>query len=60
MEVISVPETPLVAFNVANLACFVLEIWLPHQRAVPEDPHGALPSDDVLRLHFFCIGGVGD
>lgn len=31
MKVISVPETPLVAFNVANLASFVLKIWLPHQ-----------------------------
>lgn len=31
MKVISVPEAPLVAFNVANLASFVLKIWLPHQ-----------------------------
>lgn len=31
MEVVSVPETSLVAFNVANLASLELEVGLPHQ-----------------------------
>lgn len=51
MEVVSVPEASLVAFNVANQAPLELEVRLPHQRAVPKDPQAALPRDDVLRLH---------
>ena len=51
VEVVSVPETPLVALDEANRAPLVLEVRLPHQRAVPEDPQAALPRDDVLRLH---------
>lgn len=51
MEVVSVPETSLVAFNVADPASLELEVGLPHQWAVPEDPQAALPRQDVLRLH---------
>lgn len=51
MEVVSMPETPLVAFNVTDLAPLVLEVRLPYQRPVPEDPQAALPCDDVLRFH---------
>ncbi len=52
MEVVSVPETSLVALNVTDLAPLVLEVRLPHQRPVPEDPQAGLPGDDILRLHF--------
>lgn len=31
MEVVSVPETSLVALHVANLASLVFEVGLPHQ-----------------------------
>lgn len=52
VEVVSVPEPSLVAFDVTDLAPLVLEVRLPHQRAVAEDPQAALPGDYVLRLHF--------
>lgn len=51
VEVISMPEPPLVALDVAHSAPLVLEVRLPHQRTVPEDPQAALPVHDVLRLH---------
>ena len=53
VEVVTVPETSLVASNVAHLAPLVLEVRLPHQRPVPEDPQAGLRGDDILRLHFF-------
>lgn len=52
VEVVSVPEASLVALNVTDFAPLVLEVRLPHQRAVPEDPQAALPGHYVLRLHF--------
>jgi len=55
VEVVSVPEASLVASDGADVAPPVLEVRLPHQRPVAEDPQAAgLPGDDVLRLHFGC------
>lgn len=51
VEVVSVPKTPLVAVHVADHAPPVLEVGLPYQGAVAEDPQAGLPRHDVLRLH---------
>jgi len=59
VEVISVPEAPLVALNVADLAPLELEVGLPHQRAVAEDPEAGLAGHDVLRLHVGRVDSFG-
>lgn len=38
MEIVPVPETSFVARDVSDLAFLVLEVWLPDQRAISEDP----------------------
>lgn len=51
VEGVSVPEEPFVAADEAYVAPLVLEVRLPYQRPVAEDPQAALSSQDVLRLH---------
>lgn len=53
MKVIPVPEASLVPLNITDFAPLVLEVWLPDQRAVAEDPQAGFSSDDVLRFHLY-------